>query len=336
LLVVALGALAVDGFLLATRSPLCTAARPVTLPARFAIEMGRGDKRTAKGKRKYKSFGNSRPRNSKLRRERDGPMPSVVDMGSAQAAAATVPAVEDPPVEAEPLVKAEALAASATGGGSEYLATTMEPAVAVEEPAAAVEEPVVEPEAVAEEPAAIVELKPAEIAAKVKELRAQLPKADLKTCKAAVVEAAGDLEVAKAALLAQFSAEWDAADAAEAAALAEGLAAVQARKDAKAAKKFEKEEAERAAAAAAAAAAEVGEAAPGPEPVAEAPVPEPEVVAEEAAPELEPVMEAAAPEPEPVVVQVAPPEPELVGAGVAGPKKVRLPNADDLGNVWVR
>ena len=32
------------------------------------ITMGRGDKRTAKGKRKAKSHGNSRPKNSKLRK----------------------------------------------------------------------------------------------------------------------------------------------------------------------------------------------------------------------------------------------------------------------------
>ena len=33
--------------------------------------MGRGDKRTAKGKRKAKSFGNSRPRNSELRKKKE-------------------------------------------------------------------------------------------------------------------------------------------------------------------------------------------------------------------------------------------------------------------------
>ena len=32
------------------------------------LSMGRGDKRTAKGKRKAKSFGKSRPRNSELRK----------------------------------------------------------------------------------------------------------------------------------------------------------------------------------------------------------------------------------------------------------------------------
>lgn len=32
------------------------------------VVMGRGDRRTTKGKRKCKSFGNARPRNSKLRK----------------------------------------------------------------------------------------------------------------------------------------------------------------------------------------------------------------------------------------------------------------------------
>ena len=38
-----------------------------------AVEMGRGDKRTAKGKRKAGSHGNSRPKNSELRKRKEAP-----------------------------------------------------------------------------------------------------------------------------------------------------------------------------------------------------------------------------------------------------------------------
>jgi len=54
------------------------------------VTMGRGDKRTKKGKRFAHSFGNSRPRNAKLRIRREGPGP---DLG-AQAAAAEQAAAE--------------------------------------------------------------------------------------------------------------------------------------------------------------------------------------------------------------------------------------------------
>jgi len=48
-----------------------TNAVAVGVPSRAAsIVMGRGDKRTAKGKRKAKSFGNSRPKNSELRKRK--------------------------------------------------------------------------------------------------------------------------------------------------------------------------------------------------------------------------------------------------------------------------
>mmetsp|Transcript_40757 Transcript_40757/g.86889 ORF Transcript_40757/g.86889 Transcript_40757/m.86889 type:complete len:83 (-) Transcript_40757:544-792(-) len=40
----------------------------VSIPRTSTIILGRGDKRTAKGKRKAKSFGNCRPRNSELRK----------------------------------------------------------------------------------------------------------------------------------------------------------------------------------------------------------------------------------------------------------------------------
>lgn len=45
----------------ATTNSFAAAAPPRASP----VEMGRGDKRTAKGKRKSKSFGNSRPRKLK-------------------------------------------------------------------------------------------------------------------------------------------------------------------------------------------------------------------------------------------------------------------------------
>ena len=47
------------------------------------ILMGRGDKRTKKGKRKAKSFGNCRPRNGDIRRAREGP---GADLGVAREA----------------------------------------------------------------------------------------------------------------------------------------------------------------------------------------------------------------------------------------------------------
>ena len=45
--------------------PLGQAAAP-----RAEVSMGRGDKRTTKGKRKAKSFGVSRPRNAELRKRK--------------------------------------------------------------------------------------------------------------------------------------------------------------------------------------------------------------------------------------------------------------------------
>ena len=71
-----------------------------------SIEMGRGDKRTKKGKRKAGSFGNSRLRNAEIRKRRDGP---GADLGMARApvileepaaAAMPEPIEEAPPLEA--------------------------------------------------------------------------------------------------------------------------------------------------------------------------------------------------------------------------------------------
>ena len=70
LLVVALGLSAASAFTLhapGARSIGMVAGAEVRVPT---VEMGRGDKRTAKGKRKAKSFGNSRPRNSELRKRK--------------------------------------------------------------------------------------------------------------------------------------------------------------------------------------------------------------------------------------------------------------------------
>lgn len=83
----------------------------------------------------------------------------------------------------------------------------------------------------------VLELKPADLAKGVKELRSLLPKAGLKECKEAVVAAEGDVAAAKAAMEAEFGADWEASEAAAAAEIAEGLAKVQEMQDAKAQKK---------------------------------------------------------------------------------------------------
>lgn len=56
-----------SAFMLQTPAGLLTTPAPARTDASQII-MGRGDKRTAKGKRKAKSFGNSRPRNAALRK----------------------------------------------------------------------------------------------------------------------------------------------------------------------------------------------------------------------------------------------------------------------------
>jgi len=68
-LLMVLVASASASFLGATVSTRATDMIMHTQPMRApVIEMGRGDKRTKKGKRKAKSFGISRPRNSVLRK----------------------------------------------------------------------------------------------------------------------------------------------------------------------------------------------------------------------------------------------------------------------------
>ena len=48
-----------------------------------AVEMGRGDRRTKRGKRKLKSFGVSRPRNGELRKREKGPSPPPLAVADA-------------------------------------------------------------------------------------------------------------------------------------------------------------------------------------------------------------------------------------------------------------
>ena len=58
-----------SGFAL-TAAPGVGLQPQITMVRGSEITMGRGDKRTAKGKRKAKSFGNSRPRNSAIRKRK--------------------------------------------------------------------------------------------------------------------------------------------------------------------------------------------------------------------------------------------------------------------------
>ena len=59
----------------------CVVSQVPAVASRAKVEMGRGDKRTKKGKRKAGSFGNSRPRNSKIRIQREG---AGADLGVAR------------------------------------------------------------------------------------------------------------------------------------------------------------------------------------------------------------------------------------------------------------
>ena len=239
------------------------ATSPVTRLA-DVVTMGRGDKRTAKGKRKAKSFGVSRPKNRALRIAKEGPGANTGDVDATYTPTAVVEPVAD---EAEV---------------AEELMPIAEETVA---------EP--EPEPMAEAAPAAAELSVKEIAAAVKSLRAELPKAALGECKEAVIASNGDVEAAKAVILAEKGAAWEEEEAKAAADIAEGLAKVQAMQDAKAAKKFEKEQA---------AAAEE----PAPEPE-EAPAP----VAEESAP------------PEPAAAPVAAAAP-AVAEGIQAALKERM------------
>ena len=237
------------------RAVRMTPASLVRTPA--IVEMGRGDKRTTKGKRRSASFGNVRPRNGELRRSRDGPGPDT--SVAAKVVDEVVAAAPAPEPVAEPVAE---------------VAPAPEPVAEV----APAPEP--EPEPV---PAPAAALDAKSLAKAVKELRGKLPRADMKTCKAALEASGGDIDAAMAAIEADMSEKWAAEDEAKAVALKEGTAKLMEMRDAKAQKKFAEEEAKVAAA---------------PEPAPEpAPAPAPEPVAEAAAPATatEPPAKVAAP-----------------------------------------
>ena len=163
-LCVLLFALGCDAFHVAAGPKALTAPLEAIASARApAVVMGRGDKRTKKGKRAAGSFGNSRLRNSEIRKRREGPM---ADLGVAkppvampEPAVAPEPIVEEEPVpepvaEAEPVVEepvarsrwrgaggggAGARGGGARGGGGP--AAVEEPAPVEEPVAASAEEP---------------------------------------------------------------------------------------------------------------------------------------------------------------------------------------------------
>eukprot|EP00965_Chrysotila_dentata_P164665 5436527-Pleurochrysis_carterae.AAC.1 len=135
---------------------------------RTAVFMGRGDARTAKGKRRAKSFGNSRPRNSKIRRERDGPMAPPAEIGSRAAKSAAAEMIHQDVEMKEPAAEAETAfeeaVAAAEGSISEptaveQVAEAVEETVeeAAEELAPAVEETVTAVEDTLPEPTAVEE-----------------------------------------------------------------------------------------------------------------------------------------------------------------------------------
>ena len=111
-----------DGLILtpsAAIRPVSSVASPLVVPRVPTIEMGRGDKRTAKGKRKAGSHGNCRPDNGELRRRRNGPMTAAAPSA---AAAEPVPEpmpepVPEPVAEAAPEPEPAADAAPALSAG---------------------------------------------------------------------------------------------------------------------------------------------------------------------------------------------------------------------------
>jgi len=331
-LVLLLAVCGARGFLLpvAHRAAVSTTASQYAVAARLpAVQMGRGDKRTKKGKRTAQTFGNARPKNGKLRRERDGPMENVAAVKAAAAAAAKA---EEEAAAAAASVKAEAEAAAAAAAAkaeeeaaaaaaaakAEEEAAAAAAAAKAEEAAAAAKAAKAEEEAAAaakaEEEAAAAEaeeaaapvLSASDLMALMKQLRAELPRADLKACKAALESTGGDLAAASAALTAEHGEAWAAAEAADAAEIQAGTVKAMGMRDAKAQKKFAAEEA-----------ASV-------EAAAEAPEPEPAVAEEVAVAEEEEAEEAVAP-------AVASAEEEMVGV-VASTTDFVWPAA--TGGVW--
>jgi len=326
-LVLLLAVCGARGFLLpvAHRAAVSTTASQYAVAARLpAVQMGRGDKRTKKGKRTAQTFGNARPKNGKLRRERDGPMENVAAVKAAAAAAAKAEeeaAAAAAAVKAEAEAEAEAAAAAAAAKAEEEAAAAAAAAKAEEEAAAAAAAAKAEEAAAAakaakaeeeaaaaakaEEAAAPV-LSASDLMALMKQLRAELPRADLKACKAALESTGGDLAAASAALTAEHGEAWAAAEAADAAEIQAGTVKAMGMRDAKAQKKFAAEEA-----------ASV-------EAAAEAPEPEPAVAEEVAVAEEEEAEEAVAP-------AVASAEEEMVGV-VASTTDFVWPAA--TGGVW--
>ncbi|EOD26896.1 hypothetical protein EMIHUDRAFT_443320 [Emiliania huxleyi CCMP1516] len=217
-LVLLLAVCGARGFLLpvAHRAAVSTTASQYAVAARLpAVQMGRGDKRTKKGKRTAQTFGNARPKNGKLRRERDGPMENVAAVKAAAAAAAKA---EEEAAAAAAAVKAEAeaaaaaaaekaeeeaaaaaakaeeeAAAAAAAAKAEEAAAAAAAAKAEEEAAAAAKaEEAAAAAAKAEEEAAAAEaeeaaapaLSASDLMALMKQLRAELPRADLKAPRA--------------------------------------------------------------------------------------------------------------------------------------------------------
>merc|ERR1719199_1824703 len=127
------------GFLLpvAHRAAVSTTASQYAVAARLpAVQMGRGDKRTKKGKRTAQTFGNARPKNGKLRRERDGPMENVAAVKEAAAAAAAVKAEAEAAAAAAAAKAEEEAAAAAAAAKAEEAAAAAKAAKAEEEAAA--------------------------------------------------------------------------------------------------------------------------------------------------------------------------------------------------------
>ena len=154
-LCVLLFALGCDAFHVAAGPKALTAPLEAIASARApAVVMGRGDKRTKKGKRAAGSFGNSRLRNSEIRKRREGPM---ADLGVAKPPVA----MPEPVVAPEPIVEEEPVPEPVAEAEPVVEEPVAEEPVA-EEPVAEEPEPVAEEPVAEEAPAAVDEPAPAE------------------------------------------------------------------------------------------------------------------------------------------------------------------------------
>jgi len=186
------------------------ALSPVAAPRSSIIEMGRGDKRTAKGKRRAGTHGVCRPTNAELRIRREGPM-----------SPAASPPASPPP--APPPAAAPAAPAPAP-------------------PPAPPPAPEPEPEPAAAAPAAAMSA--GELMKLVKALKAELPRAEMKQCKQALEATGGDVAAAKSAIEGEMASAWAAEDEAKAISIKEGSTVLMNQRDAKLKKKFEQPEPE--------------------------------------------------------------------------------------------